>query len=328
MPDDTVLTLGADAGDALAALAAVKDAVAAIAEPAARLKTAFAEAGASVQALSAGAAGQIAANAAALIQFNANLQETSRAAARLSRPFRQAFDEIGGGIRSALAGLLSGTETARRAEAQLVRSLAGAGVGIVEGALSKAAAPPLAGLLGGSAAPGDGVGDVLGNTLSRWLFGLPQQAAQGAAATANTAALLANTSAVTGLAATLGASAAGGGLFGWLGGLLGFAHGGIVPGGIVPSAAGGWALPGFAGATPALLHSREMVLPADISQGLQDMIGGGGAKGAGGDAHFHAHFHGPADAPAISRWFRDNLHRNAGAVRDLFRSNALTPRSL
>jgi hypothetical protein len=92
----------------------------------------------------------------------------------------------------------------------------------------------------------------------------------------------------------------------------------------VPSAAGGWALPNFAGATPALLHGREMVLPADISQGLQNMIGGGGS----GDAHFHAHFHGPADAPAISRWFRDNLHRNAGAVRDLFRSNTLTPRSL
>jgi len=67
----------------------------------------------------------------------------------------------------------------------------------------------------------------------------------------------------------------------------------------------------------------EMVLPADISQGLQGMIASGGA----GDAHFHAHFHGPADAPAISRWFRDNLKSNAGAVRDLFRQNALTPRS-
>jgi hypothetical protein len=52
------------------------------------------------------------------------------------------------------------------------------------------------------------------------------------------------------------------------------------------------------------------------------------AQGGAGDAHFHAHFHGPADAPAISRWFRDNLRSNAGAVRDLFRQNALTPRSL
>jgi hypothetical protein len=82
-------------------------------------------------------------------------------------------------------------------------------------------------------------------------------------------------------------------------------------------------LPNFAGATPALLHAQEMVLPAEISQGLQGMIAGGGA----GDQHFHAHFHGPADAPAVSRWFRDNLRGNAGAVRDLFRQNALTPRS-
>jgi hypothetical protein len=205
----------------------------------------------------------------------------------------------------------------------------------------------LAQLLGGNAAPSEGVGDVLGNTLGRWLFGLPQQATQALAVTANTTALAANTAALTGFGAALGtqgvataattgagalatggASAGGGGLFGWLGGLLAFSRGGIVP-----SAAGGWALPNFAGATPALLHGREMVLPADISQGLQQMIAGGdGPNGAGGatngDAHFHAHFHGPADAPAIGRWFRDNLRQNAGAVRDLFRSNALTPRSL
>jgi hypothetical protein len=101
--------------------------------------------------------------------------------------------------------------------------------------------------------------------------------------------------------------------------LLGFARGGIVP-----SAAGGWALPNFAGSTPALLHAREMVLPASISEGLQDMIGRGGA----GDQHFHAHFHGPADGPSISRWFRDNMRQNAGAIRDMFRQNVLTPRNL
>jgi len=57
---------------------------------------------------------------------------------------------------------------------------------------------------------------------------------------------------------------------------------------------------------------------------LQDMIG----RGGGGQQHFHAHFHGPADAPAVSRWFRDNMRQNAGAIRDMFRQNALTPRSL
>lgn len=419
MPDDAAITLGADAGGALAALTAVKQAVAGIAAPAAQLKSAFAAAGAAVQSFADGSLSQLRANAAALAVFRAGLQElvaarqlslqqtlgfdidytaklaaqeqarieaglaasgatlsqqaalygdlgkladgyatavardqqrlaeaARRTADRIAEPFRQAFDEIGAGLRSALAGLLSGTTTARQAQQQFARSLAGGAIGIVEGGLSKAAASPLAQLLGGNSASGEGVGDVLGNTLGRWLFGLPQQAAQGAVQgavlTANTAAVTANTAALSGLAATLGASAAaggagalagggaaaaggaaGGGLFGWLGGVLGFGRGGIVP-----SAAGGWALPSFAGAVPALLHSREMVLPADLSQGLQDMIGAGGSGAGGGDAHFHAHFHGPADAPAIGRWFRDNLRQNAGALRDLFRSNALTPRSL
>jgi hypothetical protein len=48
-------------------------------------------------------------------------------------------------------------------------------------------------------------------------------------------------------------------------------------GGIIPSAARGWTVPSFqGGGIPSILHSNEMVLPADISQGLQSMIAGGG----------------------------------------------------
>jgi hypothetical protein len=97
-------------------------------------------------------------------------------------------------------------------------------------------------------------------------------------------------------------------------------------GGIVPSAAGGWALPNFAGATPALLHAREMVLPASISEGLQGMIAGSGAANSSSDLHLH--FHGPSDGPSVERWFTGLLARNPGAVRNLLRSNALTPRTL
>ena len=137
--------------------------------------------------------------------------------------------------------------------------------------------------------------------MSRSIFGLPGQAGQAITATA--------------------ASPAGsGGLFGLLGGLFAFAKGGIVP-----SAAGGWALPNFAGTTPALLHAREMVLPAPISEGLQNLIGSG-ASGSSSDLHLH--FHGPSDAPAVERWFTGLLARNPGAVRNLLRSNTLTPRTL
>jgi hypothetical protein len=75
----------------------------------------------------------------------------------------------------------------------------------------------------------------------------------------------------------------------------------------VPSAASGWSLPDFAGGTPAILHAREMVLPADISEGLQGMIREGGAA-AGGAVHMH--FYGPTDASGVAAWiaqaFADN----------------------
>jgi hypothetical protein len=51
---------------------------------------------------------------------------------------------------------------------------------------------------------------------------------------------------------------------------------GFAAGGIVPSAQGGMVV---GGATLSLLHPREMVLPAHISEGLQRMIGGAGGGG-------------------------------------------------
>ena len=101
-----------------------------------------------------------------------------------------------------------------------------------------------------------------------------------------TAAILIDTTAVTANATAQSAST-GGGILGLLskipliGGLFPhFAAGGIVPGfaagGIVPSAQGGMVAGGIGG-TLALLHPREMVLPAHISEGVQSMIAGGRA---------------------------------------------------
>ena len=96
-------------------------------------------------------------------------------------------------------------------------------------------------------------------------------------------------------------------------------------GGIVPSAAGGWQLPSFPGATPAMLHSREMVLPAHISEGLQGAIGKGGLGGGGVTFNLNAV---AADGPAIERLFRNNGRLITDAVKSGIRNNALTPRSV
>ncbi|HEY3909262.1 MAG TPA: hypothetical protein VGM07_05165 [Stellaceae bacterium] len=78
-----------------------------------------------------------------------------------------------------------------------------------------------------------------------------------------------------------------GGLFKGVGSLFGMGGGlgslfGFSKGGIVPSAAGGWAVPQLGpGGMLANVHSNEMVLPAPISQGLQGAIAGGGFGGGG-----------------------------------------------
>ena len=280
---------------------------------------------------------------------------------RVAQSYQSAFTRVGDMVQHTFNDILTRQTTWAKGMNRLAQEVDSFFLEQVEDMAAKWAASGLASIAGGAVssavgaaqtAGGSGLGAgltaLLGVGQPGGLFGTGLMSGAGtatattqtAAVTANTTALGASTSAMTALttaltgataadsagsgaslaggAATAGAAADGGGLFSWLGGLFSFAEGGIVP-----SAAGGWAVPNLAGATPALLHAREMVLPADISQGLQGMIAGGGA----GDAHFHAHFHGPADAPAISRWFRDNLKNNAGAIRDLFRQNALTPRS-
>jgi hypothetical protein len=282
---------------------------------------------------------------AQLMQDQRRIAEAARGDAdRIAFPYRQAFAAIGADWRSVVIGLVEGTLSFRGAALGVVQSVERGFIAMAQTTLSRAAAGPLSSLLGmASPLAGEGVGDVLGNAAGRFIFGAPQQLGEAAAATANIAAITANTAALGVMTASLGASAAAGGA-GALGGAaalaggaagLGSAAGGFSllgmlgalfafkGGGIVPSAARGWALPNFPGTTPALLHAREMVLPAPISEGLQGMIAQGGS---GNDMHLH--FHGPSDGPAVERWFGGLMARNPGVVRNMLRSNALTPRTI
>lgn len=294
-------------------------------------------------------------------QYRQLADNARREADRVTQSYQAAFTRIGDTVQHTFNDILTRQTTWAKGMNRIAQQVDTFFLEQVEDMAAKWAASGLAGIAGGAVSGavgaaqatgasglGAGLTALLGIGQPGGLFGSGLFSGAGAAtATTQTAAITANTTALAtstsamatltaaltgataadsagsgaslaGGAATAGAAAGGGGFFSWLGGLFSFAEGGIVP-----SAAGGWAVPNLAGATPALLHAREMVLPADISQGLQGMIAAGGA----GDAHFHAHFHGPADAPAVSRWFRDNLKNNAGAIRDLFRQNALTPRS-
>jgi hypothetical protein len=173
--------------------------------------------------------------------------------------------------------------------------------GIQLGILSNTAASAAAGVagagtsaLGAAGSAGSGISALAGlGKVASWVGGLFAAPETGGASLALAAA--ANTAA----------------------GVPGFRYGGIVP-----SAAGGWALPNFSGMRPAMLHGGEMVLPQDLRAKIEGLPSGGG----GGDAHLH--FHGPADAAGIDRWFKGLLSRNPGAISDLFRSNRLTPRTL
>jgi hypothetical protein len=115
-----------------------------------------------------------------------------------------------------------------------------------------------------------------------------------------------------------------GGLFG--GGGVSFATdaAGIMAfsrGGIIPSAAGGWVIPSFAsGGILAQVHSNEMVLPADISQGMQSMIRGGGG---GGTVNIHA-WDTQTGAQALAR----NNQAVANSFRTGMASGGTSPRAL
>jgi hypothetical protein len=130
------------------------------------------------------------------------------------------------------------------------------------------------------------------------------------------------------------ASGGGGGFLSFLGGLplIGTLFGGgsgagasgviadsvfMERGGIIPSAAGGWQVPGN---MMAMLHQNEMVLPSHISQGFHDMFSG---RGGGGGSTVNL---------AVHAWDTmtggQQLMRNAQSVGQAFAASGISPRAL
>ena len=88
----------------------------------------------------------------------------------------------------------------------------------------------------------------------------------------------------------------------------------------MPSAAGGWSVPQLGpGGVLANLHSNEMVLPANISQGLQGAIAGGGLGGGGHTFNIGIS---AMDAGGVSRLFMANGSQLVSALNKAMRNGS------
>jgi hypothetical protein len=302
MPDDVQLRFGASVGDLSAGVAQVKAQIASIRAPVDDLISGFRELGKAIGAAWA--------------------QRRSESAwHRFSAP-------IARGLSDALTNAVLGIRTSgglREIMLGLEKSVVGGMMSnLVKGLGDTLVKPLFTGLIGQGGIVGGLANLLLGNPRETTKISLLSIIAANTGATAAAAGATAaatGTSAVTGPLGSLGGGILGGGFFGSIfKGIGSFFTSLFAQGGIVPTAAGGWALPAFAGAMPALLHSREMVLPADIAQGLQGLIRGGGT----GEVHVHLGFHGPADGASIGRWFAQNRGALAAAVGEAWNAGALS----
>jgi len=207
-------------------------------------------------------------------------------------------------LDTSITGIITGTTTVQKALSNLAQSIiaefVNSAVGSVFSSLGKVLGASLVGG-GGSGGGSDqdfsgGVtgagGDIVGGGISEGLFG---------------------TGGVSG-ALGLGSLVSSGGLFGSLfrgiGSLFSFEHGGIVP-----SAQGGWMVPST---SLAMLHTNEMVLPANISQSLQGMIAGGGTAPS-----VNATFAVSAmDSQSVATFFKNNGATLVAALNQATRNGA------
>ncbi len=253
------------------------------------------------------------------------VQDSEKQWASLLQPVQRALD-------TSITGIILGTTTVQRALSNLARSIIAEFVDSTVknafGSLSKLLGGGLAGDSGGggSTAGGSlvsGVGSLLGGIFKGGLgalVGNPFQSGAGGVLGGSLAGLFGG-SGDQDFAGAAGGAAAGGGLFSGIGsmftglfGLLGFEHGGIVP-----SAAGGWSVPQLGpGGVLANLHSNEMVLPANISQGLQGAIAGGGL---GGGHTFNIGIS-AMDAGGVSRLFMSNGSQLVSALNKALRNGS------
>jgi hypothetical protein len=220
--------------------------------------------------------------------------------AKLAEANKRAWDDLVAPVERAIdrsvTGIILGTTTVQKALANLAQSIIAEFVNsAVKGVFGQ-----IGNFFGASLLAGGGGGQ----DFSGGLTGAGEEVPGG------------------GIAESLGLGSPGilGSLFKGIGSLFGFEHGGIVP-----SAQGGWAVPSLGpGGVLAQLHSNEMVLPANISQGLQNLIAApNGVNASGGGAPIVVNFGVSAmDSQDVVRFFRSNGSALVAAINNAMRNGS------
>jgi hypothetical protein len=224
---------------------------------------------------------------------------------KLAAANRKAWDDLVAPIERAIdtsvTGIILGTTTVQKALANLAQSIIAEFVNsAVKGVFGQIGSLFGAGLLGGG-------GD---QDFSGGLTGAGEEVARTG---------IAEGSGVAGLFGSGGGIL--GSLFKGIGTLFAFDHGGIVP-----SARGGWAVPSLGPrGVLAQLHSNEMVLPANISHGLQSLIAAPNlGNSSSGAAPVVVNFGVSAmDSQDVARFFRSNGSALVAAINNAMRNGSM-----
>jgi hypothetical protein len=222
--------------------------------------------------------------------------------AKLEEANKKSWDDLVAPVERAIdrsvTGIILGTTTVQKALANLAQSIVAEFVNsAVRGVFGQI------GNLLGAGALGGGDQDFSGG-----LTGAGEEAVGGGLAEG------------FGLGSLFGSGGIFGGLLKGIGSLFAFERGGIVP-----SARGGWAVQSIGpGGVLAQLHSNEMVLPANISQGLQNLIAAPySANAGGGGSPVVVNFGVSAmDSQDVARFFRSNGSALVAAINNAMRNGS------
>jgi hypothetical protein len=242
-------------------------------------------------------ADQLDQQAAAYEQFFDRVQAVD---VRLAEENKKAWDATVAPVERAIdrsvTGIILGTTTAQKALSNLAQSIVAEFVNsAVRGVFGQ-----IGSLLSASAFRGD-------QDFSGAVTGVGEAAVGGAVA------------AGAGSAGLFGSGGIIGSLFEGIGTLFAFEQGGIVP-----SAQGGWAVPSLGpGGVLAQLHSNEMVLPANISQGLQAMLAASPDTDAGGGGGSVVVNISAIDSQDVKRFFHSNGNLLVAALNRATRNGSL-----